>query len=610
MFGFAAHVVAITIFIYFLYASYTDAINQAFISLTNDSGDCSTVPIAIYNTYLADTDGNWVGTPEYLESDAVYKIGFNNFQVGSTTEYIAMMERFYQELILYGDIAIRNNLGVNMVIWSTYLQYYSLTSPNSVNFTSIGYGQLQSITLTAVPSVIFELDHLLANVGSVQGFCAVENDAVYDQANSLLSMTYTNVSLFSATPSCNNALYPYSFGYLPNIDHNEFSVKLDVRSLMVALSVNYALLPLGTIQPVSRELRNFTYSGVLYSFGDYYDSVYSLMDTIVCIQNLTEVPSNVALPTTLCVHIVGSTFALPLLNHYGLSSSAPVYCSCEDGVGESAVCNQFNFLEGLLFYDNPNSVTNPLFTIRNANSNLTAVLAEFGLFNLMNLVGLFPNYLALNRAAYNASYFTANPAVGDNCNAACLTMLFDFCNLGGAMSCSLLMFNSQNYAAQTVSPFKFQLTNGSCSNSFVIAPAAWQKLIDNPPVQFTQTYYECYETTSSALLTSLGVASGNSQLFIPIVMVAILPLIYAILVCIRQVPPKEEYQKIEKAQVMDILSLVLLRMRDGKTRNIKKDGVLLRMAKGKPLLQWLMGIGGGLVQRQLARLFATIDLAS
>lgn len=69
--------------------------------------------------------------------------------------------------------------------------------------------------------------------------------------------------------------------------------------------------------------------------------------------------------------------------------------------------------------------------------------------------------------------------------------------------------------------------------------------MDNPPVQFTQTYFECYDTASSAMLNALGVASGNTQLFIPFAVFMILPLLYFSLVIIRQVPPKDEYNKQE-----------------------------------------------------------------
>jgi hypothetical protein len=104
-------------------------------------------------------------------------------------------------------------------------------------------------------------------------------------------------------------------------------------------------------------------------------------------------------------------------------------------------------------------------------------------------------------------------------------------------------------------------------------------LVYNPPVQFTQIYYECYEPASSAFITAVGVASGNTQIFIPFAVFGLLPFLYFILVAIRQVPPKEEYTKQEKKEAVEILSLLLLRIRDGKTRGIRKKGTLESLAR-------------------------------
>lgn len=76
-------------------------------------------------------------------------------------------------------------------------------------------------------------------------------------------------------------------------------------------------------------------------------------------------------------------------------------------------------------------------------------------------------------------------------------------------------------------------------------------------------------------------ASGNTQLFVPIGVVAVLPILYFALVAIGQVPPKDEYNAAEKDEVIEMLAILLLRLRDGKTRGIKQKGVLLQMVKGR-----------------------------
>jgi hypothetical protein len=61
------------------------------------------------------------------------------------------------------------------------------------------------------------------------------------------------------------------------------------------------------------------------------------------------------------------------------------------------------------------------------------------------------------------------------------------------------------------------------------------KLVDTPPVSLQQTYFECYQTEASALFDAFGIASGNTSLAVPIVVTMLLPLLYLLLVAIKQV---------------------------------------------------------------------------
>lgn len=103
------------------------------------------------------------------------------------------------------------------------------------------------------------------------------------------------------------------------------------------------------------------------------------------------------------------------------------------------------------------------------------------------------------------------------------------------------------------------------------------RLVDTAPVQLTQDYYACLPTASSAFLNALGIATGNTQLIVPFAVLVTIPLVYLFLVLINRVPPKEEYSPKEKEEVMEIVSIILLRLRDGKTRGIRKQGVLMRL---------------------------------
>ncbi len=81
------------------------------------------------------------------------------------------------------------------------------------------------------------------------------------------------------------------------------------------------------------------------------------------------------------------------------------------------------------------------------------------------------------------------------------------------------------------------------------------------------------------MLNAVGVAMGNTSLAVPFVVFLCLPFIYIILVIIKQVPPPEEYSNEEKDEALQTFATLLLRMRDGKTRGIKSNGVLVQMTK-------------------------------
>jgi hypothetical protein len=289
--------------------------------------------------------------------------------------------------------------------------------------------------------------------------------------------------------------------------------------------------------------------------------------------------------------------ALPVFNQNGVSLDRPIYCDCgsvpidiiEDDI--QFLCSQFDFLAGLVFYPTTDQLTeNELNNFLNQrSSNVTNILDRFGLTALLKTLAQYETYQQFNKAAFNASWITTSNNY--TCDEECLQSAFQFCIQPGTnTTCSLAMFNVANGAASTVSEYKYQLTNGSCTSSMVVPLDNWMKLVNNPPVQFTQTYYECYQSSGPAFVTAVGVASGNVQIFVPIVMFGLLPFLYFVLVAVRQVPPKEEYRKDDKQIAVEILGLLLLRIRDGKTRGIKRNGVLQALAKGILQLHWLLSL--------------------
>jgi hypothetical protein len=588
-FGTVAYFISFGMLAYFFYVNYENAKNQAFISLESDAGQCNTVPITVTDTFLADNTGKWIGEEGFSATNAIYILKLAGYNIQTNSQYESMMNSFYSKLVKFGTHAAHLNLAENLVFWMTFIEYYSLNYPTSTNSTLLSNSQVQSFSLTGQPGVVFNVDHLEGRVSSYSGICPVSSLASYDRANHVMSTAWSNYSLFAENSVCTDAIYPQTFGYYPPVDDNYFNIKIDVESFSISLAVNLNIIPIQYLTKISENNAFFSYQNIEYSFGEYFDLRFSTMNSIYCIQNLTVIPqdTSIHLPQHLCMMVQGSTFALPVFNSFGLSEFEPKPCLCtnaderlasENELNEN-LCDEFNFLVGWVFYRNKVTAVDYRQIYNNLKGNITSDLEFLGLFNLLANLASFANYYDFNHKSYNASFYTVNP-FGNYSDLVYQNSFDEFCKLKTGLGCSLVIFHAFDATSKAVSTFQYQLYNGSCRNTEAIPFEVWNQLVVVPPVQFTQLYYECYDQTRAAIVSALGIASGNAQIFLPILMFLILPFLYLILLVIHEVPPKAEYKEQEKEQVNAIFALVLLRLRDGKTRGIKKHGILSQLAKG------------------------------
>jgi hypothetical protein len=114
-FGTMAYCCSIGLFFYFVSTSFSSALNQPFISISDDAGDCHTVPIAVTDSFMADVNGNWIGSPAFDYSYAPYEVSFINFEVSSEDQYAEMMTQFQVGLVALGEMSSSQNLPQNLM---------------------------------------------------------------------------------------------------------------------------------------------------------------------------------------------------------------------------------------------------------------------------------------------------------------------------------------------------------------------------------------------------------------------------------------------------------------------------------------------------------------
>lgn len=171
------------------------------------------------------------------------------------------------------------------------------------------------------------------------------------------------------------------------------------------------------------------------------------------------------------------------------------------------------------------------------------------------LVSFGADYSNIVAAAHNAMISALNP------NKVFNPADFDFCTLSNGRSCSILVYNVFD-VNRGVSPFNFQLSQIACHNSFTTPN--WKELVYPPPFPLVEKYYECTNTESDAFQNALGIAVGNSSFWVPLILLASLPLVYIFLNYYRDAPStKLEYGDDEMEEAARHIGLILLRVRDG-----------------------------------------------
>eukprot|EP01034_Spumella_vulgaris_P036389 gene36389-44886_t len=324
--GTLAYSISLAVYIYFLINNYQSNVTQQYISLDESSGNCENVPISRSNTYLADTSGNWLGSPSFAYSKAAYSLSLNNFIVDTQAQYTAMMAKFQTGLTRVGQESTQENVAFSLLYWMTYIDYYYVPDPTISNFHDVGYGQLQYIQLTGDPSVVFNLPTSQITLSNQNATCDLRSEASYDQANAMISTVY-NATEFLYHSKCSDVIYPSEFSPSGYFDQ-KYTLTLDMRAFITALAVNQGILLIRNFGIGSASKYNIPVGDVTYSVGQYFDRRYPTMEPITCLRNVTAIPGDAAIQMTdICfLRKAVTVVALPVFHHYGASTEYPEEC--------------------------------------------------------------------------------------------------------------------------------------------------------------------------------------------------------------------------------------------------------------------------------------------
>ena len=211
-----------TIFIYFTVTVYENAtLKQQYISADINSGDCESSKKEYNGVFIADYRGNWIGSPEFINSLGAYTFYFRSLGL-DFHGYQALIGTVRDALQMIGERAKHSDLSTNLLMWSSW----KLSIPVDVG----GFTTIQTLTLSGSPRYIFWNEYIQGTISNLKSDCNVNATSVYySRAEGALAMQFNLdvIDEFSETCSDKVSIFP-ALGYDPAVTRNIFTLGVDV----------------------------------------------------------------------------------------------------------------------------------------------------------------------------------------------------------------------------------------------------------------------------------------------------------------------------------------------------------------------------------------------
>eukprot|EP01038_Epipyxis_sp_PR26KG_P011585 gene11585-15517_t len=537
---------------------YYSSVNQQYLSPVVNSGDCTPVPVANSGFYLATVNGSWQGSLGFSFSLAAYQLTISNFATSQSFYQNQMNIIYYSLKFLANNVTIYQDLAQNLIYWT-----------NVVYVASIGnvYQASQRFSLTGTPLAILNRQYTYGSVGNINGVCDAKSETNNDPTNGVLTLSY-EYDDFISNPSCNTTLVPDYFGYTSGYSQSKFTITVDSRSVFTAIAINNRILDVNSIVEIIQKRANYTYNNHTYPYSSFYDPRYPGMDPIFCFNGaagdwyiITEEHP------FFCMVAAGTTFAMPIFSHSGLTTQYPVACNCTELEILSELlkinstygteyanylfnCNSFQFFTGLVLW--PNLFAN------SPDPFIESYIENVGYSQYSNRV--FTSTFYSSVLTFSSIY------KNDFMNPNIRSKIFDFCNNPLYGNCSIIAFTSYDYSQASnwaISDFNYQLNNGACSSAIIGTYEEWNNLVKTPFAPLSQQYEICRNNPTRVFQNQLGSAVGNIGIIAPVAAMTILFFIY-IYQSVTGINIPKSYAKSEKDASLDELSVALLLARDQK----------------------------------------------
>lgn len=324
------------VFLALFLPGYYQIIDQRYLAPIDDYNSDLCDEIAVSNTgkYMFTREGYWENNKAFEYSKALYTL------VGVDILYTkAAYEKAINGVInVINDVASeyrKADLGKNLLLL--------MTGSVSGNVAS------QRFYFNADPSMIFQREHMSTGFSTIYGDCPA-TFTHFNSENANLEIQFANFQRtgdLDYDSNCTIAVDPTNFGYDPRTNSNHFTVKIDLRTLVTAVSLNENIMDFNVLTEIPDSIKQVAINGTLYEFRNYYDARYAGMRPVSCM----TAPIAVG-----CFIFIGKTMTLPVFNHIGASFDFPAPCDCESLTAEDLSdrfhpCNLFVWMTSLVFFN-------------------------------------------------------------------------------------------------------------------------------------------------------------------------------------------------------------------------------------------------------------------
>jgi hypothetical protein len=242
-------------------------------------------------------------------------------------------------------------------LWVSWRSWYSTSNPASSDSADYGSDEIwQYIEMMGRANVVLNTDDTSLYLTGVQGSCNMTTETEFDPATTS-AQAEIPFSTFSSSPICVDNLNTEAFGYDSVSDGKLWLFALPLDGLMAAVTIN-----VGLMEPLDNEViaiegnSSYVFNGTIFNITRVFDERQSNRDfdpsSIFCLDDGSA--------RRFCGVILGSTFTIPIFNHFGASYTIPTKCANCDQTGSSGVskvCDEFNFLSGFLYFNVPSNIS-------------------------------------------------------------------------------------------------------------------------------------------------------------------------------------------------------------------------------------------------------------